>query len=147
MSVLSKIHPVKCWDFANRTRFPVRFPRFTVVFPDFQRNNTQAGDYPFFEFTNYFFIQHFLCFLPLPHGQRSFLPILGSVRTMVVWSCVCVSSSKTHSYLGGGVERLSRTPNSISTSSTSPRTPQSTQSCLYASRIVSRELVALRFTR
>ena len=45
MPVLSKIRPVKCWDFANRRRFPVRFPRFTVIVPDFQRNNTQAGDY------------------------------------------------------------------------------------------------------
>ncbi len=46
MPVLSKIHPVKCWNFANRRRFPVRFPRFTVIFHDFQRNNTQRGDYP-----------------------------------------------------------------------------------------------------
>ena len=45
MPVLSKIRPVKCWDFANRRRFPVRFPRFTVIVPDFQRNNTQEGDY------------------------------------------------------------------------------------------------------
>ena len=45
MPVLSKIHPVKCLDFAKRRRFPVRFPRFTVIFFDFQRNNTQAGDY------------------------------------------------------------------------------------------------------
>jgi len=30
----------------NKRRFPVSFPRFTVVFPDFQRNNTQGGDYP-----------------------------------------------------------------------------------------------------
>ena len=36
--VLSKIHPVKCWDFAKRRRFPVRFPRFTVIVPDFQRS-------------------------------------------------------------------------------------------------------------
>ena len=43
--VLGKIHPVKCCDFAKRRRFPVRFPRFTVVFPDFQMNNTQGGDY------------------------------------------------------------------------------------------------------
>ncbi|MDP7629942.1 MAG: hypothetical protein QGF03_05070, partial [SAR324 cluster bacterium] len=28
--------------------FPVRFPRFTVVFHDFQRNNTQEGDCLFF---------------------------------------------------------------------------------------------------
>ena len=46
MPVLSKIRPVKCWDFANRRRFPVRFPRFTVIVPDFQRNNTQGGDSP-----------------------------------------------------------------------------------------------------
>ena len=45
MPVLSKIHPVKCWDFAKRRRFPVRFPRFTVIVPDFQRNNTQEGDH------------------------------------------------------------------------------------------------------
>ena len=45
MPVLSKIRPVKCWDLANRRRFPVRFPRFTVIVPDFQRNNTQGGDY------------------------------------------------------------------------------------------------------
>ena len=45
MPVLSKIRPVKCWDFANRRRFPVRFPRFTVIVPDFQRNNPQGGDY------------------------------------------------------------------------------------------------------
>ena len=44
MPLLSKIHPVKCWDFANKQRFPVRFPRFTVIVPDFQRNNTQEGD-------------------------------------------------------------------------------------------------------
>jgi hypothetical protein len=42
--VLSKICPVKCWGFAKRRRFPVRSPRFTVIFPDFQRNNTQWGD-------------------------------------------------------------------------------------------------------
>jgi gamma-glutamyltranspeptidase/glutathione hydrolase len=47
--VLSKMRPVKCWDFANRRRFPVRFPQFTVIVPDFQRNNTQEGDYPFFD--------------------------------------------------------------------------------------------------
>ena len=46
MPVLSKSCPVKCWDLANRRRFPVRFPRFTVIVPDFQRNNTQEGDYP-----------------------------------------------------------------------------------------------------
>ena len=44
MPVLSKICPVKCSDFSNRRRFPVRFPWFTVIFPDFQRNNTQEGD-------------------------------------------------------------------------------------------------------
>ena len=38
MPVLSKIHPVKCWNFAKRRRFPVRFPRFTVIVPDFQRS-------------------------------------------------------------------------------------------------------------
>ena len=27
------------------------FPRFTVVFPDFQRNNTQGGDYPGWTYT------------------------------------------------------------------------------------------------
>ena len=43
--VLSKIRPLKCWDFVSKRRFPVSFPRFTVVFPDFQRNNTQGGDY------------------------------------------------------------------------------------------------------
>ena len=46
MPVLSKIHPLKCWDFAKRRCFPVRFPRFTVIVPDFQRNNPQGGDYP-----------------------------------------------------------------------------------------------------
>ena len=44
MPVLRKIHPLKGWDFAKRPRFQVRFPRFTVVVPDFQRNNTQEGD-------------------------------------------------------------------------------------------------------
>ena len=58
--------------------------------------------------TNYFFIQLFLCFLPPPHGQRSFLPILGSVQTLWQYSLVCVSSSKTHSSLGGGVEPLTQ---------------------------------------
>jgi len=43
--VLSKIHPVKCCDFANRQRFPVCFPRFSVIFPEFQRNNTPEGDH------------------------------------------------------------------------------------------------------
>jgi hypothetical protein len=43
------MHPVKCWDFAKRRRFPVRFPRVTVIVPDFQRNNTQGGDYQIFE--------------------------------------------------------------------------------------------------
>jgi hypothetical protein len=43
--VLSKICPVKCWNFANRRCFPVRSPRFTVIVPDFQRNNPQGGDY------------------------------------------------------------------------------------------------------
>ena len=54
MPVLSKICPVKCWDFANRRRFPVRFPRFTVIFHDFQRNNPQGGDYliPFYADTD-----------------------------------------------------------------------------------------------
>ena len=51
MPVLSKMRPVKCWDFANRRRFPVRFPRFTVIVPDFQRNNTQEGDYRKFKLT------------------------------------------------------------------------------------------------
>ena len=46
MLVLSKIRPLKCWDFVSKRRFPVSFPRFTVVFPDFQRNNTQGGDCP-----------------------------------------------------------------------------------------------------
>jgi hypothetical protein len=40
------MRPLKCGDFAKRRRFPVRLPRFTVIFPDFQRNNTQGGDYP-----------------------------------------------------------------------------------------------------
>ena len=44
--VLSKIRPLKGWDFVNKRRFPVSSPRFTVVFPDFQRNNTQGGDCP-----------------------------------------------------------------------------------------------------
>ena len=30
---------------------------------------------------SYFFIQHFLYFFPLPHGQGSFLPIFGSSLT------------------------------------------------------------------
>ena len=45
MLVLSKIHPLKCCDFVNKRGFPVSSPRFTVVFPDFQRNNTQGGYY------------------------------------------------------------------------------------------------------
>ena len=45
MPVLSKIHPVKCCDFANRQRFPVCFSQFSVIFPEFQRNNPQGGDY------------------------------------------------------------------------------------------------------
>ena len=32
MPVLSKIRPVKGWDFAKRRRFPVRCPRVTVIF-------------------------------------------------------------------------------------------------------------------
>ncbi|MDP7629529.1 MAG: hypothetical protein QGF03_02920, partial [SAR324 cluster bacterium] len=32
MPVLSKIRPVKGWDFAERRRFPVRCPRVTVIF-------------------------------------------------------------------------------------------------------------------
>ena len=48
MPVLSTIHPVKCWDFAKRRRFPVSFPRFSAIFPDFQRNNTPEGDYQIF---------------------------------------------------------------------------------------------------
>ena len=43
MPVLSKIHPVKCCDFANRQRFPVCFSQFSVIFPEFQRNNTPEG--------------------------------------------------------------------------------------------------------
>ena len=45
MPVLSKIHPVKCCDFANRQRFPVCFSQFSVIFPEFQRNNTPEGDH------------------------------------------------------------------------------------------------------
>jgi len=41
--VLSKMRPLKCGGFAKRRCFPVRLHRFTVVFPDFQRNNTQGG--------------------------------------------------------------------------------------------------------
>ena len=37
--------PCKVLGFAKRRRFPVRFPRFTVIFTDFQRNNTQEGDH------------------------------------------------------------------------------------------------------
>ena len=45
MPVLSKIHPIKCCDFANRQRFPVCFSQFSVIFPEFQRNNTPEGDH------------------------------------------------------------------------------------------------------
>ena len=41
--VLSTIHPVKCWDFEKRRRFPVRFPRFSVIFPDFSEEQHSRG--------------------------------------------------------------------------------------------------------
>ena len=41
--VLSTIHPVKCWGFAKRRRFPVRFPRFSVIFPDFSEEQHSRG--------------------------------------------------------------------------------------------------------
>jgi hypothetical protein len=41
--VLSTIHPVKCWDFAKRRRFPVRFPQFSAIFPDFSEEQHSRG--------------------------------------------------------------------------------------------------------
>ena len=36
----------KVLEFCKERRFPVRFSRFTVIVPDFQRSNPQQGNYP-----------------------------------------------------------------------------------------------------
>ncbi len=62
-----------------------------------------------------YFPQHFLYFLPLPHGQGAFLPILSFTNE----ECPGYNS-------GRGLERFSLKPNRISTSSKSPVTVRST---------------------